>query len=175
MKTKTQLFYLSFFCLLLICLTGCSSADEGTVEAFIGVNCGGDINHEGDDVYAYNAANIFFTQSIQTGGHTNGSTTDLGVNIFNGNSLVMEGDYQINGGGGQTGTAYVYFQPTRESSYEFISKENQGVLRVLEASYTSDEIPQVASLIVEFDNVEMTNFNTGQDTCVSDFKLNVSL
>lgn len=173
MKTTFGAIFYSIF--LLILFIGCSSADEGTIEAYVGLSCGGDINHDGDDVYAYNAVNIFATQSIQAGGHTNGSTTDLGVNIFNGNSLVMEGDYQINDGGGIAGTAYVYFQPTNESTYEFISKNNQGVLRVLNASYTSDIPPQVSFLQVEFDNVEMTNFNTGQDTCVSSFKLTVSL
>ena len=86
----------SFFPLIgILCLSILScgdSADEGFIEAFVGINCGGSINHTGDDVYAYNAADLFYTQSIQAGGHSNGSTTDIGVNIFNGNSLVMEGE-----------------------------------------------------------------------------------
>lgn len=160
--------------IIILFFVGCSSADEGTIEAFVGINCGGSINHTGDDVYAYNAADLFMTQSVQVGGHTNGSTTDLGVNIFNGNSLVQEGEYIINSGGGQTGTAYVFFQPTRQSGYEFISQDNQGVVTVVNAEYTSDSPPLVAFIEVVFDNVMMTNFNTGQDTCISDFKLTVS-
>lgn len=171
MKTKIQLLIVTLmFCLLF----ACSSADSGTVEAFVGINCGGAINHDGDDVYAYVADNIFFVPSIQAGGHTNGSTTDLGVNIFARGQFVEEGDYAI-ASGGQAGTAYVYFQPTRESGYEFISDENQGVITVTSVSYTGEVPAQVAQLSVEFDNVMMTNYNTGQDTCISDFKLDVSI
>ena len=159
--------------IILLFVAGCSSDPSGSVEAYVGVNCGGSINHTGDDVYAYDASDLFMTQSIQAGGHSNGSTTDIGVNIFNGNSLVEEGDYTITSGGNQSGTAYVFFQPTRESHYEFISQDNQGVVRVLNASYDSETPPQITFLDVEFDNVIMTNFNTGQDTCISSYRLHV--
>lgn len=82
----------SFFMILALFFISCDSADSGTVEAYVGISCGGNLNHTGDDVYAYDASEFFFTQSIQAGGHTDGGTTDIGVNIFNGNSLVEEGE-----------------------------------------------------------------------------------
>ena len=131
------------------------------------------INHTGDDVYAYDASGLFGTQAIQAGGHTNGSTTDIGVNIFNGINRVSTGDYTINDGGGDPKTAYIFFQPTRESGYEFISQNNQGVVRVINCTYSRDNPEQLIHLRLEFDNVVMTNFNSGQDTCISSYMLDV--
>lgn len=164
--------------LLLVMISGCKSGvDAGYIEAAIYElgQCSTTPNYEGTDVYGYRGDGFFFVPSIQAGGHTPGESADLGVNFFalSETDLMNRTTYTINNGGGQAGTAYVYYQPTNSSSNEFISTGTSGTLTIIEIlleSASGSSYLEPTALRYEISDFEVENIYSGEQRCIMGFK-----